>query len=95
MKVQKILICLCFASLLTIGGKAFAANTFLGDCSLVNGASFHENNSFFIIKEKRKDDEIKRSEIIDPQSLNIAFLHLKKNCCEEKNFNESNTESCK
>jgi hypothetical protein len=92
MNIKKIFICLCFTSLLIIG-KASAA-TPPGDCSLVGGSEYYKENTFTIVKESRKDDIFKRSEIIDPASVNIAFLNLKKNCCENDNFLEGNKYNC-
>ena len=37
---------------------------------------------------------LKHSDIIDLKSLNVAFLNLKKNCCANKEFHNSNIENC-
>ena len=52
------------------------------------------NGGFTRIKNQRTSDSILHQEIIDSSTLNIAFLNLKKVCCEHKEFSRINPNSC-
>ena len=80
-------------------GNVFADD--VGDCALAIG-KYWENGSFTLVESLRKDDLVLHSNIIDKDSLNVAFLNLKKNCCQYLNaknleghtFYEQHTNSC-
>lgn len=90
MKTKKLFLSFFLTSL--FGGMAFS---FDGDCLVVNGSQFNPENSFPLATIQRKDDTLKRTDIIDLASLNVALLNLQKRCCSTADFYTGNTTNCK
>jgi hypothetical protein len=53
--------------------------TLLGDCLLVT-EQYTKNNHFSIINNRKQN---RQQNIVDQPALNVAFLNLKKVCCDQ------------
>lgn len=71
----------------------------IGDCDLVRNNISGEEKLFPSVKRRNNKTrdwvDIKHQEIIDSNSLNIAFLNLKKSCCSNKDFQKNAQDTCK
>lgn len=54
---------------------------------------YGKNGGFTLITNLWQDNTIKNSNIIDSDSLNVAFLNLKKNCCKNLSTSDNETRS--
>ncbi|MDD2537289.1 MAG: hypothetical protein PHU61_02245 [Candidatus Absconditabacteria bacterium] len=93
---KSIITSLSILGIFGLGSVCFADNSLPGDCVLVT-ETYDEKNHFVLVENLRTNNRStiqNRETIIPSEDLNIAFLNLRKNCCEHSEFGNKYKEQC-